>query len=82
MQYTLHCRVVDQTGRPIPEVAVAIVEAPQAMPDLAQLTNTEGELDWGALPSGSYTLQLQHGGHSRRVTTSLPLPDTLVVTLP
>ena len=82
MHHTLYCRVVDTTGRPLPDVAVTIVAAPQALPDLAQLTNMEGELDWGALPAGNYTLHVQHGNHSKRVTTSLPLSDTLVVTLP
>jgi protocatechuate 3,4-dioxygenase beta subunit len=48
--------VVDPQGRPVAEAAVYIVSAPVSMPDIAQLTDDQGQFAMSAPVPGHYTV--------------------------
>ena len=48
--------VVDPQGRPVAEAVVYVVSAPMSMPDIAQLTDKEGQFTISAPGLGRYTL--------------------------
>lgn len=48
--------VVDPHGQPVAQAAVYVVSAPVSMPDIAQLTDDQGEFIMSAPRRGRYTL--------------------------
>jgi protocatechuate 3,4-dioxygenase beta subunit len=53
---TIRGRVVDPQGRPIVAAAVYIVSSPVRMPDIAQLTDDQGQFAISAPVPGRYTV--------------------------
>jgi protocatechuate 3,4-dioxygenase beta subunit len=49
-------RVVDPQGQPVAQAAVYIVSSPASMPDIAQLTDEQGQFAMSAPVPGSYTV--------------------------
>lgn len=49
-------QVVDSQGRPVAEAAAYIVSAPVSMPDIAQLTDDQGQFTMSAPVPGHYTI--------------------------
>jgi protocatechuate 3,4-dioxygenase beta subunit len=56
---TIRGRVVDPQGCPLAEAAVYIVSAPESMPDIAQLTDHQGQFTIAAPVPGRYTVGVQ-----------------------
>ncbi len=52
----LRGQVVDPDGRPVLEAAVYVVSAPVPMPDIAQLTDEQGQFSLSAPVPGRYTV--------------------------
>jgi protocatechuate 3,4-dioxygenase beta subunit len=48
--------VVDPQGHPVAEAAVYVISAPTNMPDIAQLTDEQGQFTMSAPVPGRYTL--------------------------
>lgn len=48
--------VIDPQGHPVAEAAVYVVSAPTNMPDIAQLTDDQGQFATAAPIPGRYTL--------------------------
>ena len=53
---TIHGQVLSPHGQPVPEAAVYIVSAPVNMPDIAQLTDDQGQFIISAPVSGKYKI--------------------------
>lgn len=53
---TIRGHVVDPQGDPMAEAAVYIVAAPGSMPDIAQLTDDQGQFTIAAPVPGRYTV--------------------------
>ena len=49
-------RVLDPRGDPVAGAAVYVVSAPVALPDIAMLTNEQGEFDLAFQAPGLYTI--------------------------
>jgi protocatechuate 3,4-dioxygenase beta subunit len=49
-------QIVDPEGQPVAEAAVYFVSAPVNMPDIAQLTDSEGKFTVQVAQPGKYTL--------------------------
>lgn len=49
-------RVVDPQGSPVAGAAVYIISAPASMPDIAQLTDEQGQFALSASVPGHYTV--------------------------
>lgn len=49
-------RVVDPQGQPVAQAAVYIVSSPANMPDIAQLTDEQGQFAMSARVPGLYTV--------------------------
>lgn len=79
-------RVVDAAGQPIAGVLVvpqSTDSPPQALPEIAVMTNEQGAYQW-SLPTGAYTLTFTAEGYtetSEPVTVVQGQPVTLDVTL-
>lgn len=79
-------RVLDAAGQPVVGVLVLpeSTDSPsQAIPEIAVMTNEQGEYQWN-LPPGSYTLRFTAEGYTARaepVTVVVGQPVTLDVTL-
>lgn len=55
-------RVVDVTGAPVPDAAVAISSGPGPQSDIAALTDAAGRFRLGNLTPGRYTLAVHANG--------------------
>ena len=67
-------RVTDATGQPLAQVSVTPQSTdtpPQAVPEIAVLTDDQGQYQW-TLPPGTYTLTFVHEGYA-------PLTKAVVV---
>ena len=53
---TIRGRVVDNGGAPVAQAAVYVVQAPQPLPDIAQLTGEDGAFEVEAPSPGAYTI--------------------------
>ncbi|WP_238752140.1 carboxypeptidase-like regulatory domain-containing protein [Neolewinella maritima] len=58
MAHTFEGRVIDQTGAPVAEVAVTILDGPGSFPDLASLTDSTGRFTLHELSAGTFTIYL------------------------
>lgn len=57
-------RVLDQDGRPVAGVSVAVASSPGPHPDLAALTTSDGEFRLSRLPVGTVVLAARQSGRS------------------
>jgi hypothetical protein len=53
---TIHGQVVDPAGNPVSEAAVYVAAAPVAMPDIALLTDEQGNFTLGAPAAVQYAI--------------------------
>jgi len=54
--------VTDANGEKVAEASVYFIEGPVALPDIAQLTNDEGEFRLTAPAPGTYRIGVRAGG--------------------
>jgi Carboxypeptidase regulatory-like domain len=66
--------VVDHRGRPIPDARVMVLSGPGPLPDIAQLTDSEGRFALGSSRAGRYELAVHADGHAP-ATAVVELPD-------
>ena len=52
----LHGKIVDPNGKPVAEATVYFISAPVAMPDVAQLTDTNGQITMSVGVAGKYVI--------------------------
>ena len=57
-------RVVDQDGRPIAGASVLFSASPVAVPDIAQLTGSDGGFAMAAPAAGRYRVSVHAAGHA------------------
>ncbi len=57
MPLSLHGRLLDPSGQPLPEISVTILESPATVPDLAAITSASGEFFLDELSPGRYLLR-------------------------
>lgn len=63
--YSIEGVVTDRSGLPMPGVMVAIVEGTASYPDLAAMTNQQGQFSFGSLQKGEYTVKVFRESLSR-----------------
>lgn len=77
-------RITDERGRPVRGARIYIVRAPVSMPDIAQLTDANGEFSVSAPVAGRYRIGIAASGHApqeRNVTVTEGQRTSLTVRL-
>jgi hypothetical protein len=68
MTYLIRGVVRDPSGSPIPEARAYFVGGPEPFPDIAALTNEQGEFTLSAPAPGTYRIECAAEGFSSRPT--------------
>lgn len=63
--------LVSASGRPLAEAVVMIVQGSAGHPDIAALSNEDGQYRLGGLAPGSYTVEAQAGQRSQRARVTV-----------
>ena len=77
-------RVVDSDGRPIAGASVLFSASPVAVPDIAQLTGSDGSFAMAAPAAGHYRVSVRASGHAaaeREVEVGAAAPAALEIVL-
>jgi hypothetical protein len=61
---TLIGKVINQDSLPLSEVIVSIISSPEPVPDVAAITNENGEFSFGYLKNGDYEIRFIFGEKS------------------
>lgn len=79
----LNGKVINESGIPIPEVTVSIVSSPEPVPDIAAITNSNGEFSFSYLKNGSYKLRFILNDLNIVKTVKFEaVHDTIIVKIP
>ncbi len=77
-------RVVDEDGRPIAGASVLFSASPVAVPDIAELTGSDGSFAMAAPSAGRYRVSVHASGHApaeRDVEVRAAAPQALEIML-
>ena len=76
--FSIKGTVTDQAGRPLGGVSVAIVEGTASWPEIAALTNENGQFGLGSLENGTYTVQAMYSDRTERAQAVIRDADASV----